>query len=402
MNRCVIYYTATGRCGCKKIAVEKESETRMRMLILTCNTGEGHNSCAKAIQETCTARGDVCDILDSLTLISKYISSLVAWGHTTIYRRLPWLSRFGYAYSEKHPALFQENSLVFKLLTKGTEQLHDHIVQGNYDTVVCAHVAPALLLTQMQKTLPAPIHTAFLATDYTCSPIVQQTHLDRYFIPDSSLSNEFVCPNIPAEHITASGIPIRQMFFERSDPSEARAQLGIGPKDSHLVMMCGSMGCGPMKALTKQLSKMLPSSHHLTIVCGSNKRLHTCLQRRYSDCPNIHVEGFVRNMSALMDSADLYLTKPGGLSSTEAAAKALPMVCIDAVAGCEAYNLKFFVTLGGAVTADSVHELAIKCRDLLEDRAERRKMSDALQTRQWGNAAQCICRTMTSLQEAKT
>lgn len=373
----------------------------MRMLILTCNTGEGHNSCAKAIQETCIVNGDSCDILDSLSLISKHISSLVAWGHSTMYRHLPWLFRFGYAYSEKHPALFQNNSFVFKLLTTGTEQLHDHIVQGNYDTVVCAHVAPALLLTHMQQTSPLPIHTAFLATDYTCSPIVQQTSLDRYFIPDPSLMDEFVCPNIPAEHVVPSGIPIRQTFYERNDSAETKAQLGIGPDDPHLVMMCGSMGCGPMKKLTKQLSKMLPGNYHLTIVCGTNKKLYAGLQRQYSGCPNIHVASFVHDMSALMDSADVYLTKPGGLSSTEAAVKALPMVCIDAVAGCEAYNLRFFVNCGGAATADSVHELALKCCDLLGDDPARRKMSDSLRAHQWGNAAQCICHTLDVLLETK-
>lgn len=373
----------------------------MRMLILTCNTGEGHNSCAKAIQEVCTVRGNACDIVDSLSFTSKHFSSFIAWGHTTMYRRFPWLFRFGYSYSEKHPNLFRDRSPIFKLLTKGTETLHNFILQGGYDTVVCTHVLSALLLTQMQKKIPLPIYTAFLATDYTCSPIVQQTHLDRYFIPDISLINEFICPNISADHIVASGIPIRQMFYEKMDPVKAKALQGMKPEDSHLLMMCGSMGCGPMKALTKHLSRTLQNNHHLTIVCGTNKKLQTGLQRRYSGCPNIHVKGFVRDMSALMDSADLYLTKPGGLSSTEAAVKALPMVCIDAVAGCEDYNLRFFVNCGGAVTADSVRTLAAKCQTLLDNRPHLQTMSDALQTRQWENAAQCICSTMDDKQETR-
>ena len=43
----------------------------MRTLILSCNTGEGHNSCAKAIQETYAAHDETCDIVDALQFISK-------------------------------------------------------------------------------------------------------------------------------------------------------------------------------------------------------------------------------------------------------------------------------------------------------------------------------------------
>ena len=39
--------------------------------ILSCNTGEGHNSCAKAIQETYAAHDETCDIVDALQFISK-------------------------------------------------------------------------------------------------------------------------------------------------------------------------------------------------------------------------------------------------------------------------------------------------------------------------------------------
>ncbi|MFR7461994.1 MAG: hypothetical protein ACLUW8_14630 [Subdoligranulum sp.] len=43
-----------------------------------------------------------------------------------------------------------------------------------------------------------------------------------------------------------------------------------------------------------------------------------------------------------MQASDLFLTKPGGLSTSEAMAAELPMVLIDAVAGCETHNLNFF------------------------------------------------------------
>ena len=83
-------------------------------------------------------------------------------------------------------------------------------------------------------------------------------------------------------------------------------------------------------------------------------------------------------MPPLMQSADLFLTKPGGLSSTEAAAAGVPMVLIDAVAGCEEHNLDFFLKLGGAVTAETPEKLAELALSLLADEARLTEMSSAL------------------------
>ena len=99
---------------------------------------------------------------------------------------------------------------------------------------------------------------------------------------------------------------------------------------------------------------------------------------------------YVKNISLLMDSADLYVTKPGGISVTEAADKNLPMVIINAVAGCETYNRDFFIHTGGAVTGESVEELAAVCISLLEDDQRRNKMADAFSRREKVNAAEKI------------
>lgn len=80
-----------------------------------------------------------------------------------------------------------------------------------------------------------------------------------------------------------------------------------------------------------------------------------------------------------MDSADLYLTKPGGLSVTEAYVKALPMVCIDAVAGCEEHNRNFFLRMGAAKTGRNVQQLRNLCLRLLTDRRQLAEMRKTMQ-----------------------
>ena len=366
----------------------------MRVLILSCDTGGGHNICAKAIQEVFVENGHSCETADAISFVSEKLSKFMDWGHTTMYRHVPKLFRFGYGFAEKHPAMLDDDAAVYKLLTDGTGQLYSFIEAGQFDAIICTHVFSGLLLRQMQKEYPVKLKTAFVGTDYTCSPGTAKSELDYYFIPAASLKEEFIEQGVPAEKIVASGIPVRPEFYTASSKEEAKKKHGIDPCHTHLLMMCGSMGCGPLEKLTKLLSSQMDSSMELSIVCGTNEKLKEELIEKFGAISNIHIHGFVRDISAIMDSADLYLTKPGGLSSTEAAAKRLPMVLIDAVAGCEAYNRNYFVSLGGAVTADEPEELAQLAIRLMQNRGERDAMAKALDTVIPVNAAQRICDVM--------
>lgn len=367
----------------------------MRVLILTCNTGGGHNACASAIAQVFAENNIRCDTADSLGFVSDKLSKFMSWGHTTMYRHIPGLFRVGYGFAEKHPAMLEEEKAVYKLLTGGTEKLHDHLQAGNYDTVICTHVFSGLLLRQMLKEHPMKLKTAFVATDYTCSPGNANSELDYYFIPAESLEDEFLEQGIPKQKLIASGIPVRGEFYISGDKKQAKQMLDIDPDHTHLLMMCGSMGCGPLEKLTKLLGRQLDGNAELSIVCGTNEKLKEELTEKFGKYPNIHIHGFVQDMNTMMNSADLYLTKPGGLSTSEAMAKGLPMVLIDTVAGCEEYNRNFFVSLGGAVTADTPEELAELCVDLLKDSGKRAAMSNCLLSALPGNAAQRIYDIMT-------
>ena len=362
----------------------------MRVLILTCNTGGGHNACSKAIREVFHENGHDCEIADAIGFVSEKLSKFLDWGHTTVYRHVPKLFQFGYGFAEKHPAMLEDDAAVYKLLTDGTKQLRDFIQAGGFDTVICPHVFSGLLLRQTLKEYPMKLKTAFVATDYTCSPGAARSELDYYFIPAESLRAEYIEQGIPGHKIIVTGIPVRREFYTGTTKETAKRKLGIDPANTHLLVMCGSMGCGPLEKLTKLLAKQMDGSMALSIVCGTNKKLKEELTEKFGSASNIHVYGFVQDMNAMMDSADLYLTKPGGLSTTEAAAKRLPMVFIDAVAGCEEYNLNYFVSIGGAVTADEPEDLARLCIRLIKDSPKRNAMARALAASTPQNAAQQI------------
>lgn len=350
----------------------------MRVLILSCNTGEGHNSCAKAIQEAFRARGIHCQLEDALGFISPGVSRFLSSWHTRIYRYTPVLFRLGYGYAERHPELFREDAVLFRQFGRGTQRLWKYACQGEYDLVICTHVFAALMVTDVRKRHPdwSP-WCAFVNTDYTCSPSTRDSRLDRYFIPDQTLLKEFVDLGIPEELIAASGIPVRQAFCTSAPKEQAKAALQIPEDCRHLLLMCGSMGCGPIKQLAGRIAAGLAPGERLTVVCGTNRRLYRKLHLHYGKNPAVQVFGYAENVPLLMDSADLFLTKPGGLSVTEAKAKGLPMVLINAVAGCEDYNKKYLIEKGCAVEETTVNALASRCLKLLRDEQALTRMSVA-------------------------
>ena len=366
----------------------------MRTLILSCNTGEGHNSCAKAIQEAYLAQGEDCEIVEALQFISRHASRFIADWHSRIYRHAPKLYGAGYRNVENRTSLFREGTTIYRYLTSGSERLYRFICAGDYDAVICTHVFPALAVTAMLERHPMPLLTGFVATDYTCSPSVEDSALDYYFIPDETLKDEFAACGVPREKLVASGLPVKPAFYHAVDKSAAKAELGIPADHQHILMMCGSIGCGPIRELTEELAIRLTPEQELTVVCGANEELCGKLQKHFAGNRQLHIHGMVHNVPQLMHSADVFLTKPGGLSTTEAAACGLPMVLMDTVAGCEGHNLDFFLGRGGAVTAKTPKLLADTAMALLADPERLRQMSTAIRRPDDETPARRICRLM--------
>ena len=351
----------------------------MRTLILSCNTGAGHNSCALAIQETYHAHGEVCNITDALQFISDKASQFISNWHTRIYLHLPKLFSAGYQSAEAHEDLFREGTPLYKFLSSGAERMYEYILAGGYDNIICTHVFPALALTELRRQHPLlRLTTSHVSTDYTCSPCTADSALDWYFLPAASLTEEFAQCGIPRGKMIASGIPVHSAFYERVSPEVGKVRLGINPSHSHILMMCGSMGCGPMEEIVSCLNERLTGKQELTVVCGTNDELIGKLRKQIGSDPQIHILGRTNNVPQLMKSADLFLTKPGGLSTSEAMAAGLPMVLIDAVAGCEEHNLAFFLNSGTAVTADSPGAIANTALELLSKPSCLSKMRAAM------------------------
>lgn len=338
----------------------------MRILMLSSNTGEGHNSTAKAIMDVLRERGVECRMEDVLACLSPKFSKFICNWHSRIYKYAPKLSDVGYrALERNYTPEPEDTTALYELLSLGAGRLWEIIAAGNYDAVVCVHVFSALMMTEVRRSWGTTMPCFFVATDYSPAPFLDKCDMDGFFIPGEYLRNDFAAMGVSAERLIPSGIPVRQEFYTQGNQKQAREELGLPENGSVVLLMCGSMGCGPIRRVGKELSQRLPEDSVVVAICGNNEKLYESMVGLQN--PRLRVLAFTKNVSAYMDAADLVVTKPGGLSTTEAACKHLPMVLINAVGGCEAKNFERFLNRGYAVGSKDPDKVVEQTLTLLSD-----------------------------------
>ena len=355
----------------------------MRVLILTCNTGGGHNAVAAALAESFRRLGVSSDTADGLSFISQKASRFVSKWHTRFYRRYPKLYKAGYMSAENDAESNDRDNPVYRYMARGARRLDRAIQDGGYDAVVCVPVIPAMMMTELRRQHETGPVFCFVATDYTCSPTVGGCTPDVCVIPHEELAEEFVSCGIARETLLAAGIPVRAVFRERGDRAAARSELALPPEGRHIVLMSGSIGCGPMADIAAELEKRMERGDFASVLCGSNRQMLYALRRR--GFRRVEAVGFTNRVHRYMDSADVLVSKPGGISITEAGTRGTPLLLADMVGGCETRNQEFFHARGWAETCQP-EDMADAALALL-DRPERRQALVAQQHRDFDGLA---------------
>ena len=181
-----------------------------------------------------------------------------------------------------------------------------------------------------------------VATDYACIPFWEETNCDYYVVPHKDLIPEFASCGIPEEKLLPLGIPVRPAFARPASKEDVRRHLGLPENAPLFLVMSGSMGFGKLAIFAAELSLRLKSGEHMVIICGNNKRIYTVLQKQFQNNPRVHILGYTNRVADYMDACDVIFTKPGGLTSTEALVKRIPIVHTAPIPGCETANRNFF------------------------------------------------------------
>lgn len=364
----------------RSVPVTSEQKRRAPyILLLSCSTGEGHNHAARAIAEELERRGIPYAAADPIAFRSKRASKLAASAYSRMIQKVPGtfnaLYKMGNLYSStgRRSPVYWANSLCARSLSA-------YIAQQGFSAVICTHLFAMEAMTAARQEGLCALPCFGVLTDYTCIPFTEETRLDGYFVPHADLTEELVGKGIPREHIFPTGIPVSGKFVRPADRGEARGRLALPAEKTVVLVMGGSAGCGHMGRLCRELSAY-PGDWIVNVLVGRNREMEETLERQFGGSDRIRPVAFTEDVDLYMSAADVIITKPGGLTSTEAAVANVPLVHLLSYAACEVRNVEFFSARGMSVWAQDEAQAAAAAWELARD-GERRARMIAAQRRE--------------------
>ena len=318
----------------------------MKVLILSVKAGYGHHSAAMAIIDEFEKHGHECYMLDMFEYVNEHLGNSIQGGYllSTKYLSTPYGKVYGKLNEKEEPydrfsALSMASKLIAKKLVGFTEEYLPDLIIGT-------HSFACMVMTDLRDNEKVHCPTIGVVTDFTIHPFWESTVLDYYVTADELLTYSMMKKGIPEQKVLPFGIPIRDKFSQKTEKKEARRLLGIENKTTFLVMS-GSMGYGNMKKNIIEMDNF-PVDFLILCVCGSNKRTKSTLNK-YEWKKDVRIYGFVDNIDLMMDAADFIISKPGGLTTSEAFAKNLPMITVNPLTGQEDRNADFLVNCGAVI-----------------------------------------------------
>lgn len=339
-------------------------------------TGQGHQKAAEAIQAALRHEGYPSpEPIDTLDLMASPFRRLYREGYLALANRHVDLLDTLYTRTDHHPG----NRLFYRLrLSLGRLQAPGFLKaleSLSPSVIACTHFLPLELLAAYKSGSGSDVPLVAVLTDLTPHGFWIHPHVDRYIISNEEAASELESQGVPSERIQVAGIPINPAFSRNRPPKEARKRLGL-PDHTTILILSGGFGVGPV---TDALLSFRDTSfqYSIIVVAGHNADLEKKLRNHSVGFPvPVTVRGFVENMDALMDAADIVVTKPGGLTTSELLAKGRPMILMNPHGGQERRNADYLVRNGAAIRVHDPAQIHRAAVELLNDPERLERMAN--------------------------
>jgi processive 1,2-diacylglycerol beta-glucosyltransferase len=236
----------------------------------------------------------------------------------------------------------------------------------HWDLVINTHFLPAELIARLRTEGELNLRQVTVCTDFDTHRLWVNQPCDRYFCATEEGACYLRYWGVPAGTIEVTGIPIDPVFATPVDRAACLARHQI-PGDRRIVLqLCGGFGVGPVESILNGLLE-LEQPLDLIVVCGRNEELRAKLEGVKSQRHRLHLLGFTRQMDELMGLADLVVSKPGGLTTSETLARGVPMAIVNPIPGQESRNSDYLLENGAAIKINHPSLLPLKVGRLLGD-----------------------------------
>jgi processive 1,2-diacylglycerol beta-glucosyltransferase len=350
-----------------------------RVLLLSASSGAGHIRAAEALMKDFQAHPAVAapggevqhwDILKYTTAVFRTIYSKV---YLDLIGRAPWV--LGMVYKGTDKPWKGGIAQAFEKFNAGP--FVKELQQFRPDLVVCTHFTAPNIITWLNTKRGGSLGTggklypAIVVTDLDLHAMWLTRSYSRYFVALPETKVYLQRMGIPEEQVTVSGIPVDPVFRVPKDKVQARKVFGLGADRPTILISAGGFGASPVELLLSELLTMkLPAQ--IVAIAGKSEELKAKLDKLAKKVPadalvKIFPVGFTRQMDEYMAASDLLISKPGGLTTSEAMARGLPMCVVNPIPGQEERNSDHLLEAGVAIKCNNPPTLAWKVEQLLQD-----------------------------------
>ena len=363
-----------GKLGCfyNKIVkkMRRDENHCKKVLILSCGTGGGHNSAAKAIQEEFLNQGIQADFSEYLDIVNPRLKDTV----NNLY--LSSTSKEGKVFKHVYHLgeMYEKTKLkspVYAINSLSKKKLYEYIKENGYNYIITTHVFAAQALTAIKK--ENDIHFMSIATDYVCIPFFEETNADYTVIPHKDLEENFISKGFEKERLLPIGIPVAPRYSEKYDKTQCKKELGLDENKQYVLILNGSMGFGNVEGILERLTLEIKDVVFI-VACGNNKKLLKVLEEKYCENGKVISLSFTNVLNKYMASSEVVLTKPGGLTTTEIATIRKPLIHIMPIPGCENYNATFFADRRMSIKCDNIEEVVSATKEVLKNKDLQKEM----------------------------
>ncbi len=290
-------------------------------------------------------------IIDALDYTNCFFRIAYTRGYEFAVGKVPVLWAFFFALTDQHWFL-----PVFRAVRRiyngcNTGPLVEFIKAGNFQRIVVTHFLAAEVCGYLRRTGAITSQVVVVVTDFDVHKIWLIPGVDAYCVASEYTKGRLLALGVEADKIHVTGIPLDEKFIGHRDRKDVRRRLGLDPGAFTVLVSTSSFGFGPIEALADYFNGI-----QLIVICGHNLPLRARLEGKSN--PKHKICGFVDNMEEMMAAADVMITKPGGLSVTEALANHLPMVFFSVIPGQEAGNVRVLAANGIGLSGLPLRDIA--------------------------------------------
>ena len=327
-----------------------------RILILTLSVGAGHVRAAEVVQRALYDCIDPVEVrlLDALKVARSWFLTLYVRPYWWMLRRAPGLWRWLFERRQRKLHSATAPRWVFR---RGCKEVLERLKTYAPHLVIANEIGAVeiAVLGKREGWFNAPILA--VQTDFQTEPPWVQPEIDVYCVASEGARSQLVKWGISPNRILVCGVPVDPVFGIPFDKSELLRGLGLDSQRPVVLVMGGGMGPAPLDAIIERL-ELCGFPLQVLAVAGHNRTQEQALEHlRGKVALDLHVFGWADTIAEFMAAADLLITKPGGLTTTEALSAGLPMIVTQPIPGPEEQHLRYLEQQGVAVPAKTLEEI---------------------------------------------